>query len=428
MSLLIKALQKAEQSKEAATEKTRSDPPRLELSPHHDEPDGELSLAEESGFHESQLPYQGAAATPTVKTSLSERSLEREAAANVFRARASQDPGGRRAFWVGLSGLALLLLLGISFYLYLDTLQPPEPLTVRPLPQPPRPLAQSTPPLAPTTSPAETAAPVASPTAEPAAAPAPAVEPASSPTETATTRPAAPVEPVVEKPLVTTTPAGAKKTAPPPLASNDDKPAVEVRRGRKAEPAVDATTLAAYQAFIAGDDATAGRLYRQLLQADPRSVDALLGLAAIAVRQERGDEALGHYARVLELEPRNSIAQAGLAALAGESDPVAAQSRVKSLLARQPDDAYLHAILGGLYAEQNQWGDAQQAYFQAYRLDPGNAEHAYNLAISLDQLGKGELALEYYQRALELLPRQGGSVDRTVLETRIARLRSALGK
>lgn len=427
MSLLIKALQKAEQSKETATEKTRSDPPQLELSPHHDEPDGELSLAEESGFHEPQVPTT----TPPAKTSsLSERSPEREVAANVFRASAPQDPGGRRAFWLGLSGLALVLLLGIGFYLYLDTLQPPESLTVRPLPQPPRPVAQSAPPLAPAASPVESAAPMAPPTTEPAIMPAPAVEPVASVAETATAKPAAPAEPVVEKPLVTTTPAGANKTTPPSLTSNGDgdKPTVEVRRSRKAEPAVDATALAAYQAFTAGDDATAGRLYRQLLQADARNVDALLGLAAIAVRQERTDEALGYYARVLELEPRNSIAQAGLVALVGESDPVAAQSRVKSLLARQPEDPYLHAVLGGLYAEQGQWGDAQQEYFQAYRLDPGNAEHAYNLAISLDQLGKGELALEYYQRALELLPRQGGSVDRTALETRIARLRSTLGK
>jgi tetratricopeptide (TPR) repeat protein len=107
---------------------------------------------------------------------------------------------------------------------------------------------------------------------------------------------------------------------------------------------------------------------------------------------------------------------------------VAAESRLKSLLAQQPEAAYLHAALGGVYAEQNQWPSAQQAYFQAFRVDPASAEYAFNLAVSLDQMGKQDLALDYYQRARDLLPKQGGAVGREGLDTRISQLRSALGK
>jgi Tfp pilus assembly protein PilF len=419
MSLLIKALQKAEQSKEnAGAEKTAAvDGAKLELTPHHDDIDSDFSLADESGFHEPH-PAKKAPAHEAMHPTATEHHSEREAAANVFRAHndAVTDPGGRRAFWLGLGGLAFLLMLGIGFYFYLDTLQQPGMVMARtPRSQPIMPAA---PPPAPVsaaqTTPAE---PVVVSTA-----------PATSEENAAQPDAAKPVmrpAPIVEKPLVAMTPAATRKMQ---QMADSEKPAVEVKRNHKSEPAIDATSMAAYQAYTAGDDAAAGRLYRQLLQSDSRNIDALLGLAAVAARQDNNDEAASYYARTLELEPKNSVAQAGLIALLGQADPVSAESRLKSLLAQQPDAAYLHAALGGIYAEQNQWPNAQQAYFQALRLDPGNAEHAFNLAVSLDQMSKPDLALDYYQRARDLLPGQGGSIDRNGLETRINQLRSTLGK
>jgi tetratricopeptide (TPR) repeat protein len=186
--------------------------------------------------------------------------------------------------------------------------------------------------------------------------------------------------------------------------------------------------MSAYQAFMAEDDATAGRLYRQAMQSEPRNVDVLLGLAAIAVRQDQPGEAEQYYMRVLELEPRNAVAQAGLIGLMGQADPVNSESRLKNLLTQQPDSGFLHQSLGNLYAEQGQWPSAQQSYFQAFHLEPARAEYAYNLAISLDHLNKPDIALNYYQRALELLPTQQGSLDKGQLETRISQLRQQINK
>jgi cytochrome c-type biogenesis protein CcmH/NrfG len=190
----------------------------------------------------------------------------------------------------------------------------------------------------------------------------------------------------------------------------------------------DATQVAAYQAYEAGDDATASQLYRQVLQNDPRNVDALLSLAAVAARQGHTDEAVSTYQRALELDPNNNVAQEGLIVLLGQANPTESVSRLKTLIAQQPDAAHLHAALGGVYADQNQWPDAQQAYFKAFSLDPNNAEYAFNLAVSLDQLKKPDLALNYYQQALALLTKQGGAVDKATLENRINQLRSASGK
>jgi len=197
---------------------------------------------------------------------------------------------------------------------------------------------------------------------------------------------------------------------------------VQVTRNQPAN-GVNPNLWAAYQAFNAGDDAAAQRNYRQVLQSDVRNVDALLGMAAIAARQGRNNDAAGWYGKVLEVEPRNDVAQAAMVNVLAQADPVSSESRIKNLIAQQPEAAHLYASLGNLYAEQNQWTSAQQAYFQAFHFDQKNAEYAFNLAVSLEQLGKSGLALPYYQRALALLPANGVSgIDRAQLESRIAKL------
>lgn len=186
---------------------------------------------------------------------------------------------------------------------------------------------------------------------------------------------------------------------------------------------VDPTLLAAYEAFSRGDDRLAQQRYRQVLQKDVRNIDALLGMAAIAQRQNRIMDAIGWYRKVTEIEPRNSIAQSAIADLEASTDVIGAESRIKSLLVRQPDAANLHAALGNLYAEQNQWSAAQSAYFNASQYAPASADYAFNLAISLEHLGKPELALAQYQRALSLLNASGAiSPDRAQLEARIQAL------
>jgi Tfp pilus assembly protein PilF len=191
---------------------------------------------------------------------------------------------------------------------------------------------------------------------------------------------------------------------------------------------VDPTLLAAYEALNRGEYAIAQQQYRAVLQKDVRNVDALLGMAVIAQRQTRDADAEGWFQKVLEVEPRNVIAQTALMGVkegGGGSDRLEqnSESHIKSMLAQQPEAANLHAALGNVYAEQGQWASAQSAYFEASKLAPHNADYAFNLAVSLEQMRKPHLALEQYQRALALLNQSGAtSPDRLTLETRIQAL------
>ena len=185
---------------------------------------------------------------------------------------------------------------------------------------------------------------------------------------------------------------------------------------------VDPLVEQGYQAFQRNDLAAARDSYQRALAREPRSRDALLGLAAIDVRNGELESAESRYLKLLELDPRDSQAVAGLVTLRGRLDPVASESRLKTLLATQPEAAHLHFSLGNQYAQQSRWSEAQAAYFKAYSIDPENADYAFNLAVSLDQLRQKRPALEYYQRALALAEKRTASFNPAQARLRIQEL------
>jgi len=178
----------------------------------------------------------------------------------------------------------------------------------------------------------------------------------------------------------------------------------------------------AFEAFNGGDLARARSDYQQVLRYNPNSRDALLGLAAVETQAGRHDAAEGYYVRLLDLDPRDAHAQAGLVSLRGQTDPVAAESHLKNMIASQPGVSYLHFALGNQYAAQGRWAEAQQSYFQAYSSDPEHPDFAYNLAVSLDRIHQSKPALEYYRRALALAADRPVSFDKAQVSKRVAQL------
>ncbi|MFN3715931.1 MAG: tetratricopeptide repeat protein [Thiobacillus sp.] len=207
--------------------------------------------------------------------------------------------------------------------------------------------------------------------------------------------------------------ASAPRVAPAPATRAPDAPRLQ------ADP--HATLLArAYAAYQSGNLNEAERYYAQAA-ASGRSVDALLGLATIASLKNRDADAQRLYRQVIDLEPRHPVAQAALLDMLGNTDAQAAESHLKILIERDPGPA-LYQTLGSLYANQQRWNEAQAAYFEAFRGAPDNADYAFNLAVSLDQLRQYPAARAYYEKALAL----GGAhrFDRTQAEARIRQLQN----
>ncbi len=196
-----------------------------------------------------------------------------------------------------------------------------------------------------------------------------------------------------------------------------DTTTIEITKA-KTESGINDVLMRAYTAYNLGNDDQAQTDYKLVLKQYGANVDAMLGLGAIAARQGRMADADGWYRKVLELEPRNEVAKSGILSIQQVGKSQVNESQIKSLLAGSPTDANLHATLGDLYASQGNWTTAQQAYFDAYRFNP-TAENAFNLGVSLDQLGKSTIALPYYQEALQKAD-QSNLIDKAALEARIS--------
>ncbi|SHG71271.1 Tfp pilus assembly protein PilF [Massilia sp. CF038] len=351
----------------------------------------------------------------------------RTAAAAVF---AAKQQGGRHQRSLILAACGLLLLSATGAYLYYQYMRiAPQPLALPPAPPPVVVAVQPEPAAA---QPALPAAP-----SEPAATP---VEMADGGVKTPPVVAATPVTaaPPVPKPATAApaAPASVQEVAPrtvaraparsnPPAAGRAavSTPGIELRRTDSARQ-VNPVLTSAYQAFMAGDADSARSQYQRVLQQEPDNRDALLGMAAIAVNRGQSAEAGSFYARLVELDPTDAEAASGLASVQ-RSEPDQAESNLKKVLAASPHSGPAYFALGNVYAQQQRWPEAQQAYFQAVGAAPGNADYVFNLAVSLDRLGQKKLALEHYKQTLQLA-QPGSNVSRDTVQNRIAQLQKDL--
>jgi Tfp pilus assembly protein PilF len=310
---------------------------------------------------------------------------DRSAAQNLFAAKQADKPPARKnAFAIVVGTITVLAVCAIGGYFWWQ-LQPKTPLVAS---RPP-----ATPPTAISPQPAVPPAPTIATAAVTPAAPATGTTPAPGQGVSA----AADKDDDDAAPPPAKAPAAPRRARPAPVAEPDtDSPVRVTRAPLKVDPAL----LRGYDAFNRGDLEQAQREYERAQKSDPRNTDALHGLAAIAVRQGRHEQADLLYRRIAESDPQDTVAISALINNRSQIDPGAAESRLKSLTAAQPDLAAPQFALGNLYARQGRWNEAQQAYFRAYNAEQDNPDILYNLAISLEHLRQNKLAVQYYTLAI----------------------------
>ena len=194
-----------------------------------------------------------------------------------------------------------------------------------------------------------------------------------------------------------------------------------VKKAEKSDPVSDGLQRG-WTAYQNEDYETSRLEYNQVLKEEPDNHDALLGIAAVSLQQQNQAAARDIYIRLLERDPRDPHAHAGLANIAQHSGSNLSESKLKQLIEYRPDDAHLQFALGNLYVQKRNWPEAQQAFFNAWKTDNSNADYAYNLAVSLDQLGKHREAKVYYQDSLELADGKNISFSPDAVKQRLAYL------
>ncbi len=316
----------------------------------------------------------------------------------------------RTYLWAGL--VVLMALVGIGYY-FKAVLAPMPVSSVVPsaLPHPSEDAAGEAAPLPPETEPAPPAEATVAPAA-PRPSPAPVAQ-------TAKVSQAARVESRAEA----VTPARQVVTPVATRASPVPERSLVIQRNEVEDPLFSQLQLA-YEAYQQSDFKQAEARYRQVFMRDNSNRDALLGLAAIAQRDKRPEDARRFYRRLLSLNPKDSRAAAGLMALSAPATASQNITQLKLMLSEEPTAAHLYFALGNAYAARSLWPEAQQAYFNAYRYAPERGEYAFNLAVSLEHIGQPQAALTYYLQAQQALTHEsppGFSVDQ--LAQRIAALR-----
>lgn len=392
MSLLLEALKKAERSKHEYASQTGS--------PGRDE----LELVDPGAGTASG---QGASGTGTGNGGTQKA---RESADNLFSAK-QRKPAGRHLILGALIALVVIGAAGGAYVWYevsrtTGTQAAAAPrMPIQAAPPVPQPQARAIAEPAPAPQPSAVAGGNVSLAATPiSSSPAPATSP---PPARPFAREATPDE------------APKARRGPRPASEPKDAPGtIRIRRTQSA-PQLDADIAAGYEALQAGNISTAHESYARALRRDPANRDALMGLAAAALKGGNPGEAQRAYQRMLELDPRDPVANAALAALRPHGDPALMESRLKTLISQHPESAALNFTLGNLLAGQARWAEAQQAYFQAFSIDPNNADYAFNTAVSLDQLGQRTLAEDYYGRALALASGGPANFDRAQASRRL---------
>lgn len=225
---------------------------------------------------------------------------------------------------------------------------------------------------------------------------APAVKPANSSNQVAS------VKPEVTKPL-------AKKQ-------------IQIKRKTTEDP-IGVLLAQAYAEFKKSEYISSEKIYKKVIDRDKNNHDALLGLAAIAVKQNRNNEAKEIYIKLLTLDPKDSYAKAGLSALINQRNAQLNESQLKIMLREQPNAGHLYFALGNILLNQKRYAEAQTAFFNAWSSNKSNTDYAYNLAVSLDHLGKPENAAEFYQLTVKLHEKSGGNVSVDDVKQRIKEIK-----
>ena len=388
MSLLMKALEKAAKDRGEAQPQAQAptaEKPAAQPAAAAQTPPRELTL--EPLQADTPVPPAEEPPKPPPK-SVAQTRVERNQARAATVMQATARPAAavaptsrfRLSPVMALGLVAGLIALGFAVYVYLQITNPG--LFIRRPPVTPQPLAVQPQPSPSVQAPIATGTVIAPATPAESVAAAPRVQAEAPPRQP---MPAAPV--------------AAARPAEPPTNR------IQISSG-SAEPQVDNRLVQAYAALQSGKTDAARQFYGDVSRSDPRNINALLGLAAIAQQEGRNEEASRLYMNVLDLEPRNTYAQTGLIGMMGRADPLASESRLKQLIARDAS-APLYFTLGNLYGDQARWAEAQQAYFQAHQLEAGNPDYTYNLAVSLEHIGQPRLAVNFYRQAVDQAQARG---------------------
>lgn len=136
------------------------------------------------------------------------------------------------------------------------------------------------------------------------------------------------------------------------------------------------------KSFLMQEDLEKARVeFKNVLQIDPKHVEANFEMGQLLEKQQNWRNAAGQYQRVTELDPQHNAARIRLARLyllGGGRDE--AQKMIDEVLARAPQDADALAVAAGIAARKGETDKALALAQTALKVKPGHADAVMLLA------------------------------------------------
>jgi tetratricopeptide (TPR) repeat protein len=204
---------------------------------------------------------------------------------------------------------------------------------------------------------------------------------------------------------------------------------VECERGLEAKPEdVGLWVIKGKTAFELGDFAIARAAYKEAISRGQghRGVflaDAYLGLAIIATREQKWEEAREGFSRLLELNPADGTSHANLARVDLELGKVAeAVEHAEAAARSRGADEQVLFTLGKVYLAASRPDDAQKTFEHICEVVPTSASCPYGLALVALDKNDTHLALAKLKEAVD---RKIPNPDKLANDPALARLRES---
>jgi tetratricopeptide (TPR) repeat protein len=153
-----------------------------------------------------------------------------------------------------------------------------------------------------------------------------------------------------------------------------------------------------------GNGAAARQDFLAAREAAPGNTDAYVNLAALALRDNKPDEAVAFYESALSISSTNFNALNGLIQLYSRSDTGKAHARLDQVLSAYPNNASLHYLKAQIYGFERNHQGAESELRKTLELD-SNYIAAYSaLGALFINTKQEERAIAEYKRILDLHP------------------------
>ncbi len=167
----------------------------------------------------------------------------------------------------------------------------------------------------------------------------------------------------------------------------------------------DTLILKARQTSWKGNYDEAIAIYRQLINKNPKDIEAMLGLAAVLSWQKKYQESSDVYRKIREMRPDIPDGDLGLLRLkAWQDEHAAAEEGLRALHSKYPERFDILMLLGQVTAWQKKYQSSVEFYKKALAIHPDNPATIKALATTYKWMKNTEEGVKLYAKILEEEP------------------------